>query len=578
MKIAIESKTYRIWELIDLIDDGDLVLPSVQRDFEWTDKDVTDFLESILKEHPLGPQFFFWVPNDDEISAVYSNARGIYGTFLDKDNEPEDIKFVIDGQQRITSAFRVLTGNLPIAFDPVAKRFKKVSEADIRTGKLWPSPKATMIPLEELRSLTVKEIFEKSSNAFNLEKNADLVNDELIKNLKFFLRVFQNLEFDAKILKNYSYSETSEIFVNLNKKGKKVSSLDSIVAPALLEKVPDFKEKTSKFVEEIKRDFPGFEGLVDHSFIVLNTLYSLQGYAGSTHGIKDVESITKETINTAFNSTIAGIRQVLLLLKSELGINTSTMIPVTYPVHVLSVAYGKFKLGNPDPRANPTAQERKAAILYFLISNLTARYSDKGHNEVRKADMDLTFGNFSNESTNPFMLLGKAVMNNRNKGIQKDRWVIREEIEKAELTKSGNFLFPLLGIVLKKKNAPAFNDGNGGIDFRDSHKHHIFPRAKVKLYSPEYIARMNNIANITFVHGDPNKFEFSDRYPSEYLKELSSFKGSSDTEIKEALGKHFIPSDEKLWEIEKFDEFLNYRTHRITEEMNLFIENYIWKN
>jgi hypothetical protein len=67
------------------------------------------------------------------------------------------------------------------------------------------------------------------------------------------------------------------------------------------------------------------------------------------------------------------------------------------------------------------------------------------------------------------------------------------------------------------------------------------------------IKGINGLGNITLVHTDANS-EISDEEPKEYFNRYR----------REDLTKHFIPvNDDKLWDLKKFDDFVEKRIEKI---------------
>ena len=104
----------RVGEIPLLVERGEVVLPEFQRGFVWRPAQVLKFLDSLYREFPTG-QILLWLPPQD----VWERIRGHAGRALEKESgkpaESVDLsglssppQFVLDGQQRLTSLYRVL--------------------------------------------------------------------------------------------------------------------------------------------------------------------------------------------------------------------------------------------------------------------------------------------------------------------------------------------------------------------------------------------------------------------------------------------------------------------------------------
>lgn len=84
-KIRIETKTFSLRQIKDMIDDGDLdISPDFQRNFVWEPKRQSQLIESVLLRIPL-PVFYF-------------------------SQDQDGVLHVVDGVQRLTSIHRFMTG------------------------------------------------------------------------------------------------------------------------------------------------------------------------------------------------------------------------------------------------------------------------------------------------------------------------------------------------------------------------------------------------------------------------------------------------------------------------------------
>lgn len=88
-KIRIETKTFSLRQIKDMIDDGDLdISPDFQRNFVWEPKLQSQLIESVLLRIPL-PVFYF-------------------------SQDPDGVLHVVDGVQRLTTIHRFMSGKLKL--------------------------------------------------------------------------------------------------------------------------------------------------------------------------------------------------------------------------------------------------------------------------------------------------------------------------------------------------------------------------------------------------------------------------------------------------------------------------------
>jgi uncharacterized protein with ParB-like and HNH nuclease domain len=105
VKHAPEPKIERISRLIDRIKAGDIKIPKFQRGFVWTESQVIALLESIYEGYPIG-SLLFWLSD-----VPMKSERDLGGFHLPETPEKYPRNYVLDGQQRLTTIYGVLTNS-----------------------------------------------------------------------------------------------------------------------------------------------------------------------------------------------------------------------------------------------------------------------------------------------------------------------------------------------------------------------------------------------------------------------------------------------------------------------------------
>ncbi len=216
---------YSLTYLIEAIKHGELALPDIQRPFVWSSAKVRDLFDSMHKGYPIGT-LLFWETGAD------TNTRQVGGGEHDKVAK----QLIVDGQQRLTSLFAVITGQrvltksfenrqIQIAFRPSDQTFE-VADAAIRRDpefipditELWRGRyKATVRSfLARLAEHRGEEIPEDEDE--ELESRIDRVRD-----LKDF--TFQVIRLDAKA----DEEQVADIFVRINSEGVQLNQADFIL-------------------------------------------------------------------------------------------------------------------------------------------------------------------------------------------------------------------------------------------------------------------------------------------------------------------------------------------------------------
>ena len=105
--------TYSTYGLIESIKRGAVALPDIQRPFVWPASKVRDLLDSMYKGFPVG-YLLFWETGADP------GARQI-GV---GDKQAVPALLIVDGQQRLTSLYAVMTGSKIVRQDYTEARIR----------------------------------------------------------------------------------------------------------------------------------------------------------------------------------------------------------------------------------------------------------------------------------------------------------------------------------------------------------------------------------------------------------------------------------------------------------------------
>ncbi len=121
----------RLTELVQRVDQDKLVIPDFQRGFKWQTPDIRKLLESLLLDFPIGAALFW---RTQRTTLEFRRIEDI--EFSDGENEDEaevqpheessaeEIDFILDGQQRITSIYKLFPRTLEPTEHELESRFK----------------------------------------------------------------------------------------------------------------------------------------------------------------------------------------------------------------------------------------------------------------------------------------------------------------------------------------------------------------------------------------------------------------------------------------------------------------------
>lgn len=232
--------------LLERVDDKELILPEIQRDFVWPKRSVMLLFDSLFRGLPVG-HMLVWkakrlVPSKPFQHRKFQGIRfdNFYG-------------YLLDGQQRLTALARVRDADdeYPLMFYTWPNR-----EGDEDDAFVWPTqwsksnpwyiPVADVLQgrfdlLGYLRTIKRDEDYEP---AFEQRIHADLV--KLKGLLDYNVGV---IEFDTD-----DYREATELFIRFNSTGKRLSRSDLFLAELAVQ-VP---ELATKNIRRVAQKWPNF--------------------------------------------------------------------------------------------------------------------------------------------------------------------------------------------------------------------------------------------------------------------------------------------------------------------------------
>jgi hypothetical protein len=217
------STTYPLVTLIHDISRGTIGLPELQRPFVWPNAKIRDLFDSLYRGYPCG------------FLLLWETGAGLKGIGTNSKDEAPSLA-IVDGQQRLTSLYAVMTGAqvirsdysreyIRIAFDPLAERFEVANAASAQDrafisdiASVW-KPDANVFKvasdylaeLGSVRRLTTEEINRIQTSIGRLGTLAQYPFNALV------------LTDDANV------DTVAEVFVRINGQGAKLNQADFIL-------------------------------------------------------------------------------------------------------------------------------------------------------------------------------------------------------------------------------------------------------------------------------------------------------------------------------------------------------------
>ncbi len=564
-------KSYRVSDIITEIEDKKFVLPVIQRRLVWDEEKMELLFDTLLKGDSFGgimvieeeknskPLFSFrtFTKDGDIIASIQ----------VDQLTQLQD--FVIDGQQRLQSFYIGLKGSINgqvLYFDlfsdyKIQFEFKFENDANKLPKQSKDNNADRAIPEHNwyLASSLLKRLKETHDNeqvASEIIANQNIIDDikktHINRNVSAFFRNVITSETlgISKVVINKSYDETAnrqrivELFRRLNDGATKLSSFDLVAS-----KLKGFAWEMEGFLEETLRNYEEI-GLSQDNLIKL--IFLLQG----NHN-KEMASIEGTDADFA--------------IKNRERINSTLKSLKDFLVH--SKLYDYYKDGN-----------RSFIPLFFIAHHIF-------HKQISNDEVNRFFDNFDAGNTE-FSKMKIWVFHSLINGVFRSRgvgWIpyktgIRKLLE--EIRKYKNFDFPVEKLFQVYRDHPitfTTQYGTSNLDQLDNSflfylmydlnrtiriqdTDHIMPKSilEAKHYDQSKINSIKNYQLIDFGtnRGEKNAKPFKDwiNNPA-YVSDKQAF-----------VKRHLIPSDERIWIEDKFEEFINARAQLILTQMRNSIQ------
>ena len=574
---------YPLNYLMTSIDGGDIALPDLQRPFVWKNVKVRDLFDSLYKGLPVG-MLILWKINEsnDEFQPI-----GV----LDKNTTPT--KLIIDGQQRLTALYSVITGSevidseykqksIKISYNPFTEEFE-VQNSSILKDPTWVS-NITDIFKGDIFSF-MNEFFENLD-----EKRPDFEYDKLeIQNNINSLKSLENsYQFSAiELSPSLDPEEVSEIFVRINSTGKTLNQSDfiftlmSLYWPEGKNQLEEFSKKakiapvageTSSFNlinaqptnENLLRTIIGYSflrGRLKYAYLILKGRNLENQTTTEEERVKNFD-ILKEGLETALN--LVYWHDFIAIIQSAGFVNDNLILSK----NAIYETYALYLLGR--CRFNIKHMDLESIIRkWFVFSLLTQRYGSSPESRIEHElsnfrESDDLIGELSeiiNSSlTNDYWTV---TLPSRLESSQGSRNSSNQVYNACKVFEGENILFS--EIKLKDYLSPFVKSPKKQIEV-----HHIFPKnylQKVKnLKQKDY----NQIANMIYIDYHKN-IKISDKPPHEYWSEILD---ECSDNTRDFVEKNYVKVYDLPYEFWKMDyfEFLEKRRHLMAESMHRYFE------
>lgn len=536
----------KINQIIDKINDNQLFVPAFQREYVWKKKDAKNLIDSLIKDYPTGTMLTWETNNPPELKGdyVYELTKG-------------SVKLILDGQQRITTLYMLMTGEIPPYYTK-----KEILEdirglhVNVQTTSLEYYRKTIMehdpcwIDITEIfkgniRTRDIIDELERKNDGERIEREVENLIDDNIESIK----KIRDREFLEQIIPvKATIKEAIDIFYIVNSSGVNLTDAELALAqisgywPQARE---EFKEKLNYLSEK------GWVFNLDFiMYVLLGTIHRMGSKMEKLHSIENKDEIQR--VWKILDDKV--LDYTMNLLQSQGYVDHSDEINSVYAlVPIITYVYLK-------PNHKLNEEEIKKVIKWFYYSQVRFRYISQ---LPQKLDKDLKV---VESSESPFDELLKVISEERPLEIKPQEFVGRS-IRSPFFSlmkwyfKSQNAICLGTGLSIRKNMGKKYSLENDHIFaysvLRDSEYYDMDDRIDKSL-AQEFTNRM-----ILTLSENRTK---SNKLAGVYLKDVKS-------KFPNSLTLQCIPENEELWKIENYKEFLKERRVLLSERFNHFLNN-----
>jgi hypothetical protein len=519
--MGISAHDREIQLLVSDVKDGYLQLPELQRKYVWKSTQVRDFFDSLYHQYPTG-QLLVW-ETDDHSHARDLSAEGIGATY----RRPQ---LLLDGQQRLTSLYAVMTGAqvevrdrskpIDIVFNVFSERF------DVATAAT--RPQSGWVSLTRLfRSDPVDLLDELAQPAGSPESK------EALKRM-YRLTGVKEYRYRVTVLEGLAYDEVTDIFVRINSGGTRLSNADLSLA-----QISSRWRGVSKELDQFQQKAKALGWDLDDSILlrVLSAIATNQATLSQLFKSGRSEELTEEKLREAWQRAKPAMLQAIQFIKQNCLIDRLSMLPTNYVLVPLAVFFDRYR--------HVTQQQARDLQRWLYTALIWARYSGSSETTL---DQDI-------KALGDDQPIRRMLQNIEDK-VGPGRRITERELQ-DELSNSP---FMLMTYVLARRNgATDWFQGIGIGEGQDLEYHHIFPKALLaKRYTDRAQSRLiNQVANLALLSQRANG-RIAASSPNEYLPTLDAGR----------LRAQYVPTDPALWTIDRYEDFARARRELLATAIN----------
>lgn len=513
--IRVNSETLNT--LIVAVEKGQYRIPQFQREFVWEKSKVLELFDSIYEEFPIG-SFFLWKAGR-EFNHLFRHSVTLN---IAPVRDDDDVSFILDGQQRITSLYVTLYGLTARGTDYGRICF------DVREEKF------THREPDESRYIALRDIWQ--GDVVEIAGCVPAPHRGALGRCHEILRTYP---IPVVQVSSKDLPAVCKIFQRINQGGKRLDRFDLISAMTFS---TDF-DLREKFKEDITYKLEDkFFGAISPA--IVTQLMALMKTGACTE--KAEFALTTEDIKKVWKDTVNAILLAVSTLRNSVGVQNAGYLPYDALVTLLAYFYAKSGL-----RA-PSESQLKWIQQWFWRASFSQHYGSGGPTKMGR-DRELF----------DLLLKGQTPKFEPATNLTADILVGTRMTWSRSAVRNAFLCLLATRDPVHLINNTRLDLVSGGIsDFTNPEKHHIFPKAFLSRHCPADV-EVHALPNFCFLPSELNK-RILDAQPSHYFREL---RGENDR-FNQAIKTHLIPVGKNAGiEDDDYLKFLKARADLIIQEI-----------
>ncbi|MBK8258190.1 MAG: DUF262 domain-containing protein [Polyangiaceae bacterium] len=515
-------------ELLQLVDDGNLLLPEIQRDFVWLPRNVILLFDSLYRGLPIG-HMLVWKTKMDVTTGKFKhgpkgNSRNFYG-------------YLLDGQQRLTAISLVRSGddNYPLLFAlwPDDEQKPDTNRFSWRTKNLAGDPwyiAVDEVLHEGFSPLPILQRLRDDAEGYVEKQHGDRVLAALTR-----LQNILSYQIGLTEYGSDNYRDATELFIRFNSTGTRLKKADLAMAELAL-RVPQI---VSDGMSAVTANYDNFQ--FTRHFLVSALAAVHTGRLNMRRGSDVWDDGDDSAIQQSWSNTAKAVGKVVELVTGTVHWDShlwmpsvNALIPLIYVlVHGTSLS----------------AEQRHLARKWLLLICVRRFFSGSGHGEL----------------DNVLRRLQREPSIEKLYAVTKARLRRLQPVDFDVSHRSGPAMSLFVSMLRDrgakdwKKQTPL----NGTVLGHNAELqvHHFFPRALL-IKAGYDSSSINTFANYAIISKATN-LDISDEEPASYVPRL--------TIRAKDLAAQCIPDDESLWSVGNYDRFLATRRKLLASTANEFL-------